>query len=191
MVSFPSSHSSVFSFVSCVFKIPFFVDMLGEGIFNADNDQWKWQRKVAAQMFSKNNFKTSMHHVFVKHSDILCDILVEHRRKSKIHFLCGRTRYYRYLSRKVQKMEKNIWFPLNVRFHSKCVLPSCKGIMRSKGQNVTVKGKPFHCEIVLEVGFQELSTFMPIPSRNPYIGLVTLHPLLLWKRLAVTHSKKL
>jgi fatty acid omega-hydroxylase len=32
-------------------------DLLGHGIFNANGDQWKWQRKTASHIFNVKNFR--------------------------------------------------------------------------------------------------------------------------------------
>lgn len=32
-------------------------DMLGHGIFNANGEQWKWQRKAASLIFNVKNFR--------------------------------------------------------------------------------------------------------------------------------------
>ena len=52
-----------------------FHDFLGDGIFNADGDLWKMQRKRASHMFSVNSFKSHMMECFVKHGEVLVSIL--------------------------------------------------------------------------------------------------------------------
>lgn len=32
-------------------------DLLGHGIFNANGEQWKWQRKTASHVFNVKNFR--------------------------------------------------------------------------------------------------------------------------------------
>lgn len=59
-------------------------DLLGDGIFIADHgsqtsvDQgksWRMQRKVAAQIFTMNNFRGFMEQTFVKHGREVCNIM--------------------------------------------------------------------------------------------------------------------
>ena len=53
-----------------------FQEVLGAGIFNADGEAWRVQRKTASHMFSQGSFKTNMLHVFVKHGHKLQDMLL-------------------------------------------------------------------------------------------------------------------
>ncbi|CAO3600752.1 unnamed protein product [Absidia cylindrospora] len=49
-------------------------DMLGHGIFNANGEQWKWQRKAASLIFNVRNFRDHFTDVFVDEMDIMCKI---------------------------------------------------------------------------------------------------------------------
>lgn len=44
---------------------------LGQGIFNADGELWKVQRKTAAQIFHVQNFQTEFIRVFLEHIQIM------------------------------------------------------------------------------------------------------------------------
>ncbi|KAG0266005.1 hypothetical protein BG011_003655 [Mortierella polycephala] len=50
-------------------------DLLGKGIFGADGDHWKWQRKMASNIFSVKAFRNYTSSVFVKEADIVLDYL--------------------------------------------------------------------------------------------------------------------
>lgn len=50
-------------------------DLLGDGIFNADNDLWHSQRKVSSQMFTANKFKNHIWRVVEKNSAKVVDLL--------------------------------------------------------------------------------------------------------------------
>ncbi|KAJ3360150.1 Protein kinase alk2 [Allomyces javanicus] len=58
--------------------------MLGHGIFNADGEQWRVQRKTAANMFTINNFRDFMMHVFLDRSQILTSRLRDAARSGTI-----------------------------------------------------------------------------------------------------------
>ncbi|KAI8344761.1 cytochrome P450 [Chlamydoabsidia padenii] len=49
-------------------------DMLGHGIFNANGEQWKWQRKAASLIFNVKNFRDHFTDVFVNEMEIMCDM---------------------------------------------------------------------------------------------------------------------
>ncbi|CEI92088.1 hypothetical protein RMCBS344292_06361 [Rhizopus microsporus] len=46
-------------------------DLLGHGIFNANGDQWKYQRKTASHIFNVKNFRDHFTEVFVKELGIM------------------------------------------------------------------------------------------------------------------------
>ncbi|KAF9180890.1 hypothetical protein BGZ51_009641 [Haplosporangium sp. Z 767] len=50
-------------------------DLLGEGIFGADGNQWKWQRKMASHIFNVKAFRDYTSNVFVQESKIVADYL--------------------------------------------------------------------------------------------------------------------
>ncbi|KAF9965338.1 hypothetical protein BGZ70_005028 [Mortierella alpina] len=50
-------------------------DLLGLGIFGADGDHWKWQRKMASHIFNVKAFRNYTSSVFVKESNIVVDYL--------------------------------------------------------------------------------------------------------------------
>ncbi|CEP14836.1 hypothetical protein [Parasitella parasitica] len=47
-------------------------DLFGHGIFNANGEQWKYQRKTASHIFNIKNFRDLFTEVFVKELDIMC-----------------------------------------------------------------------------------------------------------------------
>ncbi|KAI8086171.1 cytochrome P450 [Halteromyces radiatus] len=49
-------------------------DILGHGIFNANGEQWKWQRKAASLIFNVKNFRDHFTDVFVNEMEIMCDM---------------------------------------------------------------------------------------------------------------------
>ncbi|KAI8620486.1 cytochrome P450 [Chytriomyces sp. MP71] len=53
-------------------------DVLGHGIFNADGEHWKSQRKLAANIFNVKNFKDFVNEVFTGEMDIFSDVLSNH-----------------------------------------------------------------------------------------------------------------
>ncbi|KAF8986427.1 hypothetical protein BGZ46_003534 [Entomortierella lignicola] len=46
-------------------------DLLGTGIFNADGQHWKWQRKMASHIFNVKAFRDYTSNVFVRESNIV------------------------------------------------------------------------------------------------------------------------
>lgn len=50
-------------------------DLLGTGIFSADGDHWKWQRKMASHIFNVNAFRNYTSSVFVKEANVVIDYL--------------------------------------------------------------------------------------------------------------------
>ncbi|KAG0216092.1 hypothetical protein BGX28_005987 [Mortierella sp. GBA30] len=50
-------------------------DLLGLGIFGADGDHWKWQRKMASHIFNVKAFRNYTSSVFVKEANIVVDYL--------------------------------------------------------------------------------------------------------------------
>ncbi|KAJ3356195.1 hypothetical protein HDU83_001774 [Entophlyctis luteolus] len=53
-------------------------DVLGEGIFNSDGEQWKAQRKTAANIFNVKNFKDFVSTVFTSEMETFSTILSEY-----------------------------------------------------------------------------------------------------------------
>ncbi|KAI8889502.1 cytochrome P450 [Backusella circina FSU 941] len=47
--------------------------LLGDGIFNANGEHWKYQRKTASHIFNVKNFRDRFTDVFVEEMHILCD----------------------------------------------------------------------------------------------------------------------
>ncbi|KAG0305905.1 hypothetical protein BGZ98_003310 [Dissophora globulifera] len=52
-------------------------DLLGTGIFGADGDHWKWQRKMASHIFNVKAFRNYTSGVFVKEANIVVDYLAQ------------------------------------------------------------------------------------------------------------------
>jgi cytochrome P450 len=50
-------------------------DVLGHGIFAVDSEEWYWQRKVAAKIFTTKSFKTTFETVFLDNIELLLDSL--------------------------------------------------------------------------------------------------------------------
>ncbi|KAF9436991.1 hypothetical protein BGZ76_002346 [Entomortierella beljakovae] len=50
-------------------------DMLGGGIFNADGEQWRWQRKMASHIFNVKAFRDYTNNVFVQESNTVARYL--------------------------------------------------------------------------------------------------------------------
>ncbi|KAG0749659.1 hypothetical protein G6F16_003497 [Rhizopus arrhizus] len=46
-------------------------DLLGHGIFNANGEQWKYQRKTASHIFNVKNFRDLFTEVFIKELDVM------------------------------------------------------------------------------------------------------------------------
>ncbi|KAF9378734.1 hypothetical protein CPC16_011157, partial [Podila verticillata] len=49
--------------------------LVGEGIFSADGQHWKWQRKLASLIFNVRAFRDYTSHVFVSEAEIVLDYL--------------------------------------------------------------------------------------------------------------------
>jgi cytochrome P450 len=60
------------SFFQDIFK-----DFLGEGIFLVDGEKWQRQRKIAAKIFSRRQFRDRMVEVFTRHSFTMGQLLQE------------------------------------------------------------------------------------------------------------------
>ncbi|KAG0365159.1 cytochrome P450 [Gamsiella multidivaricata] len=50
-------------------------DLLGQGIFGADGEHWKWQRKMASHIFNVKAFRDYTSNVFVQESNIVANYL--------------------------------------------------------------------------------------------------------------------
>ena len=50
-----------------------FQDLLGDGIFNLDGEDWRHHRKIASYKFSLSHLKNHMFDIFVKHTLIYID----------------------------------------------------------------------------------------------------------------------
>ncbi|RCH84922.1 hypothetical protein CU097_005150 [Rhizopus azygosporus] len=57
-------------------------DLLGHGIFNANGEQWKWQRKTASHVFNVKNFRDQFTDVFVKEMHLMCDHILDNAAKT-------------------------------------------------------------------------------------------------------------
>ncbi|KAI9310986.1 cytochrome P450 [Dichotomocladium elegans] len=53
------------------------VDLLGHGIFNANGDQWKYQRKAASLIFNVKNFRDLFTEVFIKELNYMNSIIFD------------------------------------------------------------------------------------------------------------------
>ncbi|CAO3648404.1 unnamed protein product [Cunninghamella blakesleeana] len=59
-------------------------DLLGHGIFNANGEQWRWQRKSASLIFNVKNFRDHFTDVFIDEIKIMTDIFDEKIKKDEI-----------------------------------------------------------------------------------------------------------
>ncbi|KAG0015378.1 hypothetical protein BGZ80_009893 [Entomortierella chlamydospora] len=59
-------------------------DLLGTGIFGADGDHWKWQRKMASHIFNVKAFRNYTSSVFVKEANVLVDYLDKAAREGRV-----------------------------------------------------------------------------------------------------------
>ncbi|KAF9365875.1 hypothetical protein BGX34_007824 [Mortierella sp. NVP85] len=50
-------------------------DLLGHGIFSADGDHWKWQRKMASHIFNVKAFRDYTNNVFVQESNVVVNYM--------------------------------------------------------------------------------------------------------------------
>ncbi|KAI9274183.1 cytochrome P450 [Sporodiniella umbellata] len=53
------------------------VELLGHGIFNANGEQWKYQRKTASHIFNVKNFRDDFTNVFIKEMHVMFDNVLE------------------------------------------------------------------------------------------------------------------
>ncbi|KAI7861836.1 cytochrome P450 [Spinellus fusiger] len=51
--------------------------LLGHGIFNANGEQWKWQRKAASHIFNVKNFRDHFTDVFISHMDTMRECILD------------------------------------------------------------------------------------------------------------------
>ncbi|KAI8886541.1 cytochrome P450 [Backusella circina FSU 941] len=51
-------------------------DLLGRGIFSADGENWRWQRKTASHIFNVKNFRDQFTEVFVNEMNIMCSNVI-------------------------------------------------------------------------------------------------------------------
>ncbi|ORX61455.1 cytochrome P450 [Hesseltinella vesiculosa] len=58
--------------------------ILGHGIFNANGEQWRWQRKAASLIFNVKNFRDHFTDVFVKEMHIMCGVFDDAVKTNKI-----------------------------------------------------------------------------------------------------------
>ncbi|KAF9399868.1 hypothetical protein BGX21_005454 [Mortierella sp. AD011] len=59
-------------------------DLLGTGIFGADGDHWKWQRKMASHIFNVKAFRNYTSSIFVKEAKVLVDYLDKAAREGRV-----------------------------------------------------------------------------------------------------------
>ncbi|PWN48522.1 putative P450 oxidoreductase, partial [Violaceomyces palustris] len=59
-------------------------DVLGDGIFTTDGDQWKMQRKVASRIFSVSSFKDIITRTIREDCDLLQGILARHADRGEV-----------------------------------------------------------------------------------------------------------
>ncbi|PKY39446.1 cytochrome P450 [Rhizophagus irregularis] len=59
-------------------------DVLGDGIFNADGEMWKFQRRLASHLFRGQNFRDVICVVFEEETKILINILQEAAKKGDV-----------------------------------------------------------------------------------------------------------
>ncbi|CAO3693849.1 unnamed protein product [Rhizopus stolonifer] len=52
-------------------------ELLGHGIFNANGEQWKYQRKTASHIFNVKNFRDDFTNVFIKEMHVMFDNILE------------------------------------------------------------------------------------------------------------------
>ncbi|KAI7902864.1 cytochrome P450 [Cokeromyces recurvatus] len=52
-------------------------DLLGHGIFNANGEQWKYQRKTASHIFNVKNFRDRFTEVFVKELNVMSEYILD------------------------------------------------------------------------------------------------------------------
>lgn len=54
-----------------------FGEVLGQGIFATDGDEWRTHRKVASKLFTGNNIGVAMNKVFLSHAEELRSVLLQ------------------------------------------------------------------------------------------------------------------
>ncbi|KAG1115501.1 hypothetical protein G6F42_013920 [Rhizopus arrhizus] len=52
-------------------------ELLGKGIFNANGEKWKYQRKAASHIFNVKNFRDEFTDVFVKEMLVMCNQILD------------------------------------------------------------------------------------------------------------------
>ncbi|KAI9257744.1 cytochrome P450 [Helicostylum pulchrum] len=52
-------------------------ELLGNGIFNANGEIWRYQRKTASHIFNVKNFRDEFTNVFVKEMRVMCDKILD------------------------------------------------------------------------------------------------------------------
>jgi cytochrome P450 len=60
-----------------------FHELLGEGIFNADGENWRAQRKLASLVFTSRTLREIMFPVFLEHSQKVEEVFMEHAETMK------------------------------------------------------------------------------------------------------------
>lgn len=55
-----------------------FVELLGDGIFNADGESWSKQRTTASHLFKRSTFRDTMAAVFIEHTTKFLNVLSAH-----------------------------------------------------------------------------------------------------------------
>ncbi|KAI9274186.1 cytochrome P450 [Sporodiniella umbellata] len=55
----------------------YLTELLGHGIFNANGEQWKYQRKTASHIFNVKNFRDDFTNVFIKEMHVMFDNVLE------------------------------------------------------------------------------------------------------------------
>jgi len=63
---------------------PVFAELLGDGIFNVDGDEWLVHRKIASKLFTGKNMSNIMSTSFQKHGEILRDALLSTKQEFDI-----------------------------------------------------------------------------------------------------------
>ncbi|KAI8987644.1 cytochrome P450 [Mycotypha africana] len=58
-------------------------ELLGNGIFNANGEQWRYQRKTASHIFNVKNFRDDFTDVFVKEMLVMCSQIMDKAAKQR------------------------------------------------------------------------------------------------------------
>ncbi|OBZ90065.1 hypothetical protein A0J61_01881 [Choanephora cucurbitarum] len=61
-------------------------EILGNGIFNANGEQWRYQRKTASHIFNVKNFRDDFTDVFVNEMLVACDSLLDKHAEEQSSF---------------------------------------------------------------------------------------------------------